>query len=194
MSTLVSARTRRHAGREQGLKILAREVTNIAVQKAPPSQANWLWDCTTPQAALAGSFVSVSALSFSRKTAATGPFLFQFVRALRIDPALKGRGFQPCRPAVRRNWPSGAEGAFPQWLKPDALRNATGTPEGVPLQNEKVVGTLGVPLQKQNACGTFKGVPPSRTFPSLGLCDGAYPVPHCTTFLASVDVSDVNRH
>jgi hypothetical protein len=207
------------------------------VQKAPPSQADWLWDCTTPQAALAGSFVSVSALSFSRKTAATGPFLFQFVRALRIDPAVKGHGFQPCRPAMRRNRHSGFEGSFPQRLKPEALRDANGTPEGVPLQNEKVVGTFqgvplqgqndrgtfgrvpfqeqsdrgtfqgvrfqeqkkdgtfqGVPLQNEKNIGAFKGVPSSSTFPSLDLCDGAHPVPHCTTFPASVGVSDVNRH
>src|SRR3954465_8599814 len=39
MSNLASARTRRHAGREQGLKILAREVKHIAEPKAPTSQA-----------------------------------------------------------------------------------------------------------------------------------------------------------
>ena len=69
--SIVSAQTRRQAGREQGLKILAREVTNIAVQKAPTSQADWLWDCTTPQTALTGTSVSAGAIAFSRKTAAT---------------------------------------------------------------------------------------------------------------------------
>lgn len=149
--TLVSARTRRHAGREQGLKILAREVTNIAVQKAPPSQADWLWDCTTPQAALAGSFVSASALYFSRKTAATGPF-YQLTKALRADPALKGHGFQPCRLAVRESWPSGPEGKFPQRLKPNAVRAVIGTPEGVPLQERTQVllcATASFPLHTQ---------------------------------------------
>jgi len=55
---------------DKGLKILAREVTNIAAQIVPPSQANWLWDCTTPDMALAGSSVSAGAIAFSRKTAA----------------------------------------------------------------------------------------------------------------------------
>jgi hypothetical protein len=132
--TLVSARTRRHTGREQGLNILAREVTNIAVPKAPPSQANWLWDCTTPQAALTGNYASVSALYFSRKTAATGPF-YQLTKALRADPALKGRGFQPCRLAVRESWPSDPEGKFPQRLKPNAVQLLSARLKACPFKN-----------------------------------------------------------
>ncbi len=73
MPNLVSARTRRYAGREQGLKILAREVNKNAVRNAPTSQANWLWDCTTPDTALAGISVSVGAIAFWCKTANSGP-------------------------------------------------------------------------------------------------------------------------
>ena len=149
VSTLVSARTRRHAGREQGLKTLAREVTQNAVQFAPTSQADWLWDCTTPQAALAGTSVSVSAICFLRKIAATGTF---FVQIASVD-----------RMSERGSWPSGREGVSPQRLKPCAVSSAFGTPEGVPLQNSnRVNGTLGVPLQN---------VPKV-----LFMCDGAHPV------------------
>jgi hypothetical protein len=65
---LASARTRRFTGRQQGLKILAREAYKIAVPKAPISQANWLWDCTTPDTALAGTSVSAGAICFGRET------------------------------------------------------------------------------------------------------------------------------
>lgn len=53
--------------REQGLKILAREENYIAARhKLPNSQTEWLWDCLTPQAALAGISVSAGALVSSR--------------------------------------------------------------------------------------------------------------------------------
>jgi hypothetical protein len=58
---IVSAQTRRQAGRRQGLKILAREVNNIAARNVPKSQAIWLWDCSTPQAALTGKSASEGA-------------------------------------------------------------------------------------------------------------------------------------
>ena len=61
---IVSAQARRQAGRRQGLKILAREVNNIAARNVPKSQADWLWDCSTPQAALTGESVSASASVF----------------------------------------------------------------------------------------------------------------------------------
>jgi hypothetical protein len=64
--TIVSAQTRRQAGRRQGLKILAREVNNIAARNVLRSQANWLWDCSTPPTALTGKFVSASAGVFLR--------------------------------------------------------------------------------------------------------------------------------
>jgi hypothetical protein len=65
---IASAQTRRHAGRGQGLKILAREAENMAARNVPISQANWSWDCTTPQTALTGILVSVGAIVFLRKT------------------------------------------------------------------------------------------------------------------------------
>jgi hypothetical protein len=63
---IASAQTRRQAGRRQGLKILAREVNTIAARNVPKSQAKWLWDCLTPQAALTGESVSESAGAFLR--------------------------------------------------------------------------------------------------------------------------------
>ena len=69
---IASAQTRRQVGRKQGLKILAREVTNIKAQNAPRSQADWLWDCLTPRAALTGTSVFASAVAFSRKNCNLG--------------------------------------------------------------------------------------------------------------------------
>jgi len=92
--------------REQGLKILAREALNIAVSKAPTSQANWLWDCTTPDAALAGTSVSAGAIRFACKTTGSRTFCLQIASAYRIDFALQGHGFQPCRQSLRGSWPS----------------------------------------------------------------------------------------
>jgi hypothetical protein len=66
------ARTRRQAGREQGLKILAREANNIAARNVPTSQAKRLWDCTTREAALAGTSVSAGAIVFVRRNPVSG--------------------------------------------------------------------------------------------------------------------------
>ena len=69
---IVSAQTRRQVGRRQGLKILAREATNIKARKAPRSQADWLWDCWTPRTALTGTFVFAGAVAFSRNHCTLG--------------------------------------------------------------------------------------------------------------------------
>jgi hypothetical protein len=74
------AQTRRQHGRRQGLTILAREVTDIAAQIVPKSQAKWLWDCTTPDTAPTGTFVSGGAIRFSRKIAAPESFFPQVTR------------------------------------------------------------------------------------------------------------------
>jgi len=107
-------------GRQQGLNILAREDTNIAVPKAPISQADWLWDCTTPDAALAGTSVSAGALRFCRKNTGSETF---FTQIASVD-----------RRSKRGSWPSGPGVRFPERLNPCAVRNAAGTPEGGPLQ------------------------------------------------------------
>ena len=75
---IASAQTRRQVGRKQGLKILAREATKFKAQKAPRSQADWLWDCLTPRAALTGTSVFASAVAFSRKNCTTGRSSFYF--------------------------------------------------------------------------------------------------------------------
>ena len=63
-----SAQMPPRAHREQGLKILAREENYIAARhKLPNSQTEWLWDCLTPQVALAGIFVSAGAVVSSRR-------------------------------------------------------------------------------------------------------------------------------
>jgi hypothetical protein len=111
------------------------------VQNAPTSQADWLWDCTTPDVALTGSSVPVSAIRFLRKSAAPGPFFLQIKSAFRTDPTWKGHGLQPCRMPVRSNRPSGPEGEFPRRLKPSAFRCFYGAPEGAPLQS--LDGTCG---------------------------------------------------
>jgi hypothetical protein len=116
---------------DKGLKILAREVNNIAARNVPNSQADWLWDCSTPSAALTGIFVSGGANRFVRKTATSESF---FIQTRCTHSALKGHGFQPCRYWVRKSWPLGPEGSSPQRLKPGAIQAANGTPEGVPLQ------------------------------------------------------------
>ena len=85
---IVSAQTRRQAGRRQGLKILAREVNNIAARNVPKSQADWLWDCSTPQAALTGKSVSASAGVFLVKTAAPGPSFFSTSQCATVVPFL----------------------------------------------------------------------------------------------------------
>jgi len=66
-----SAQMRPRVGRGQGLKILAREENYIAARyKLPNSQTEWLWDCLTPQAALAGIPVSAGAVAFARNNPA----------------------------------------------------------------------------------------------------------------------------
>ena len=81
-----SAQTRRSSGRRQGLKILAREVNNIAARTVPNSQADWLWDCTTPSAALTGTFVSAGAVRFVRKVAAPDSFFPQGTQCATATP------------------------------------------------------------------------------------------------------------
>jgi hypothetical protein len=124
------------AGRRQGLKILAREVNNTAAPQVPNSQAEWLWDCTTPEAALTGRSVSVSAIAISRQTAVPDVF-FPHLGAGRTQAALQGHGFQPRRPGVLKSWPAGPEGHLPQRLKPEASTEVSGTPAGVPLQRRQ---------------------------------------------------------
>jgi hypothetical protein len=131
----------RHDGRldeDKGLKILAREVTNIAVPKAPISQADWLWDCLTPHSALTESCVFAGAVIFSRKTA-TATVSSHVVRTVStyVPTALKGHGFQPCRHGAGNAWPLGPEGQLPQRLKPDFSGRLDGTPEGVPPQKTR---------------------------------------------------------
>jgi len=66
-----SAQRQPGAGRGQGLKILAREDNYIAARyKLPISQTEWLWDCLTPQAALAGISVPAGAVAFARTNTA----------------------------------------------------------------------------------------------------------------------------
>jgi hypothetical protein len=138
-----SAQTRRRAGRRQGLKILAREVNIIAALRMPKSQAKWLWDCTTPQTALAGILVSAGALRFAHKTAVAKSFLPQ-LGEICTHPALKGHGFEPCRSRVRIDPLSGAEGHFPQRLKPGAVKRIYGTPEGAPLQSGRAETAMAI--------------------------------------------------
>jgi hypothetical protein len=71
LPAIASAQTRRQAGREQGLKILAREAHNIKIQ------AKWLWDCSTSYAALTGTSVSAGALRFFRNTATAESFFLR---------------------------------------------------------------------------------------------------------------------
>ena len=130
-----SAQTRRRAGRRQGLKILAREANKIAARGVPNSQADWLWDCTTPEMAPTGTFVSAGALRFARNA----NIFLHAARAVSSSAlaVLKGHGFQPCRQEARRMWPFGPEGQSPQRLKPGPLVGVNGTPEGVPLQSRQ---------------------------------------------------------
>jgi len=61
-------RCKRQVSRGQGLKILAREEILISAEyNWPNTRTVWLRDCSTPQAALVGTFVSASALVFLRK-------------------------------------------------------------------------------------------------------------------------------
>ena len=46
----------------------------MAARNVPISQAKWSWDCTTPQTALTGSFVSAGAIVFLRATEFSTPF------------------------------------------------------------------------------------------------------------------------
>jgi hypothetical protein len=46
----------------------------MAARNVPISQAKWSWDCTTPQTALTGTFVSAGAIVFLRATEFSTPF------------------------------------------------------------------------------------------------------------------------
>jgi hypothetical protein len=80
MSNLASARTRRHAGREQGLKILAREAKHIAVPKAPTSQAKLVMGLHDASSGACGDFRLCERDSFfsqnrSNRTVLTSSYL-----------------------------------------------------------------------------------------------------------------------
>jgi hypothetical protein len=139
-----------NTGRRQGLTILAREVNKIAARIVPNSQAEWLWDCTTPETALTGTSVSAGALRFpphrlnrgrdedSGFSRSTNIFLHA-ARGISSSAlaALKGPGFQPCLQEARKIWLLGPEGQPPRRLKPGPLVGVNGTPEGVPLQSRQ---------------------------------------------------------
>jgi hypothetical protein len=71
LDEIASAQTRPQAEPGQGLKILAREAENMAARNVPISQADWLWDCTTPHTALAGSSVPAGAIVVFRANRTT---------------------------------------------------------------------------------------------------------------------------
>jgi GT2 family glycosyltransferase len=93
------------------------------------SRSNYVL-CLNPDVMLSPNFVS-KLVAESEGHFDAGVFCGKL---LRWDPtALKGHGFQPCRPTPQST-PLGAEGEVPQGLKPASLTNLNDTPEGVPLQ------------------------------------------------------------
>lgn len=120
--------------RRQGLNILARDVENMTARLVPISQADWLWDCTTPHTALAGSSVPASAIVFLRKSLRVASHFAGTEPSRSIALALQGYGFPPCRQRSEKVWTLVPEAKFPRRLKPCELSNVNGTPEGVSLQ------------------------------------------------------------
>ena len=97
------------------------------------SRGEWVL-CLNPDVVLSPDFISRLVAAGEAHTDAGS----LCGKLLRWDPtALKGHGFQPCR-ETPKVVPSGAEGEFPQRLKPIPSADLNGTPEGVPLQDSAI--------------------------------------------------------
>ena len=156
---------------KQGLKILAREVTNITVRKAPEFPGRLVMGLHDAAGGAHGEACLRERNRLFAQNDDDCNASRYVVKALSscADPALKGHGFRPYRYGTRRSWPLGPEGQFPQRLKPHHLVDVNGTAEGVPLQSRKTKTEIAIcakavlPVARPHHVCTANGATPAAT-------------------------------